>query len=114
VTDTPRTTRDVTPADVVDVVADPRRATVTFVDDGEPAIVPVRAWHEGDRWRFAAAAPALGDREVVLLLDDGHWWFELRGVSVRGVARHDGNGWYTVEPRRVLGWSYGSLRLRRV
>jgi hypothetical protein len=41
---------------------------VTFVDDGEPAIVPVRARREGDRWRFAAAAPALEDREVVLLL----------------------------------------------
>jgi hypothetical protein len=96
---TPRTTRDVTPADVG---ADPRRATVTFVNDGEPAIVPVRARREGDRWRFAAAAPALDDREVVLLLDDGDWWFELRGVSVRGVARRDGDGWYTVEPRRVL------------
>jgi len=114
VADTPRTTRDVTPADVADVVADPRRATVTFVDDGEPAIVPVRARREGDRWRFAAAAPALDDREVVLLLDDGDWWFELRGVSVRGVARRDGDGWYTVEPRGVLAWSYGSLRLRRI
>src|SRR5262245_52958553 len=111
VADTPRTTRDVTPADVADVVADPRRATVTFVDDGEPAIVPVRARREGERWGFAAA-PALDDREVVLLLDDGDWWFELRGVSVRGVAH--GDGWYTVEPRRVLAWSYGSLRLRRV
>src|SRR5262249_33470835 len=114
VADTPRTTRDVTPADVADVVADPRRATVTFVDDGEPAIVPVRARREGDRWHFAAAAPALDDREVVLPLDDGDWWFELRGVSVRGVARRDSDGWYTVEPRRVLAWSYESLRLRRV
>ena len=114
VAETPRTTRDVTPADVADVVADPRRATVTFVDDGEPAIIPVRTRHDGDRWRFATAAAALGDREVVLLLDDGDWWFELRGVSVRGVARRDGDGWYTVEPRRVLAWSYGSLRLRRV
>src|SRR5262249_40161 len=111
VADTPRTTRDVTPADVADVVTDPRRATVTFVDNGEPAIVPVRARREGDRWRFAAAAPALDDREVVLLLDAGDWWFELRGVSVRGVARRDGDGWYTVEPRRILAWSYGSLPL---
>ena len=47
VADTPRTTRDVTPADVADVVADPRRATVTFVDGGEPAIVPVQARREG-------------------------------------------------------------------
>ena len=72
--DTPRTTRDVTPADVADVVADPRRATVTFVDDGEPAIVPVRARREGDRWRFAAAAPALDDREVedVVVVVAGH------------------------------------------
>jgi hypothetical protein len=114
VADTPRTTRDVTPAEVADVVADPRRATVTFIDDGKPAIVPVRARREGDRWRFAAAAPALDDHEVVLLLDDGDWWFELRGVSVRGVARRDGDGWYTVELRRVLAWSYGSLRLRRI
>ena len=114
VADTPRTTRDVTPVDVADVVADPRRATVTFVDDGEPAIVPVRARRDGDRWCFAAPAPALNDREVVLLLDDGDWWFELRGVSVRGVARRDSDGWYTVEPRRVLAWNYGSLRLRRV
>jgi len=73
VADTPRTTRDVTPADVADVVADPRRATVTFVDDGEPAIIPVRTRHDGDRWRFATAAAALGDREVVPLLDDGDW-----------------------------------------
>jgi hypothetical protein len=114
VADTPRTTRDVTPADVANVGSNPRRATVTFVDDGEPAIVPVRARREDDCWRFAAAALALDDREVVPLLDDGDWWFELRGVSVRGVARRDGDGWYTVEPRRVLAWSYGSLRLRRV
>jgi hypothetical protein len=111
---TPRTTRDVTPADVADVVAAPRRATLTFVDDDDPAIVPARARRDGDRWRFATAAPALDDREVVLLLDDGDWWFELRGVSVRGVARRDSDGWYTVESRRVVAWSYGSLRLRRV
>src|SRR5262249_61642732 len=86
VADTPRTTRDVTPADVADVVADPRRATVTFVDDGEPAIRPVRARREGDRWRFAAAAPALDDREVVLLLDDGDCSFQLPGVSAPAVA----------------------------
>ena len=114
VADTPRTTRDVTPADVADVVGNPRRATVTFVDDSEPAIVPVRARRDGDRWRFAAAVRGLDDHEVVLLLDDGDWWFELRGVSVRGVARRDGDGWYTVEPGRVLAWSYGSLRLRRI
>jgi hypothetical protein len=92
VADTPRTTRDVTPADVAEVVVDPRRATVTFVDDGEPAIVPVRARRAADRWRFTAAALALDGREVVLLLDDGDWWFELRGVSVRGVARRRGEG----------------------
>jgi hypothetical protein len=47
--------RDVTPADFADVVADPRRATVTFVEDGEPAIVPVRARREG----IAGASPPL-------------------------------------------------------
>jgi hypothetical protein len=56
---------------------------------------------------------------VVLVIDAGEYWFELRGLSVRGVAtRVDSPGpaetvplaWYAIEPRRVLAWDYGAIR----
>ncbi len=54
-----------------------------------------------------------------MTVDDGPYWFELRGISVRGVARRGeappsrpeaGLTWYALEPRRVLAWDYAALR----
>ncbi len=65
------------------------------------------------------AAPDLARREVLLDIDDGMYWFELRGISVRGVARRVDSPesgaarrltWYAIEPRRVLAWDYGAIR----
>ena len=67
----------------------------------------------------AAGAPALDERQVVLLMDGGSCWFELSGVSVRGMAsRADAPDaaagarlcGYVVEPRRVLAWDYAAIR----
>jgi len=44
---------------------------------------------EQDRYCFGVAgdtAPDLDGVEVVRVIDDGMYWFELRGVSVRGMA----------------------------
>lgn len=117
-----RITRDVDPAGVRDLLDHPPRATVAFVDGGGAAVLPARAHLDGDRRLFAVAAdaaPALDRREVVLVIDDGWYWFQLRGVSVRGVAhRVDAPtgaetapfAWYAVDPRRVLAWDYGAVR----
>jgi hypothetical protein len=80
------------------------------------AIVPVRARFVGDQplVRLPAGGPDLAGREVVVLVDDGPWWFWLRGASFRGVARRDAEAegvvWWAVAPRRVLAWDYGTIR----
>ena len=54
---------------------------------------------------------------MVLLRDDGAYWFELRGIAVRGTARRadaldagSGLDWYAIEPGRVLAWNYAAIR----
>jgi hypothetical protein len=117
----PRITRDVEPAAVRDLLEHPPRTTVAFVDGDAVRLVPARAHVSADAYRFGVAAGAavdLHDREVVLVIDDGQYWFELRGISVRGVAtRVDRGGgeerhlaWYAIAPRRVLAWDYGTVR----
>jgi hypothetical protein len=114
-------TRDVEPHRVQDLLDRPPRATVAFVRDGEPELAPARARCEAGAYAFAVAAGAgapLDGLEVVLVIDDGPYWFQLRGLSIRGRAAPlapppDGRAdatWYRLEPRRVLAWDYGTIR----
>ena len=117
-----RITRDVEPSSLRDLRDRPRRATVAFVDHDEVDVLPVRARFHGDTCRFGVlpgGATDFENREVSLVIDDGTYWFELRGISVRGLAARidpveaDGTAalaWYAIEPRRVLAWDYGAIR----
>ena len=121
-TPTQRVTRDVEVSAVGDLLEHPPRATVAFVEGGAVELLPASARFAANAHLFglqADAAPDLDDREVVLVIDDGRYWFELRGISVRGVAvraeapRDGGTGpllWYTIKPRRVLAWDYSAIR----
>jgi len=110
-------TRDVALDAVSDLLARPPRASVTFLDGDGVAIVPVRARFVGDQALVGlpVGGPDLAGREVVVLVDDGPWWFRLRGASFRGIAaRRDADAegvvWWEVAPRRVLSWDYGTIR----
>ena len=117
-----RVSRDVEPAALTDLLEHPPPATVAFVDRDAVDILPVCARFSADTHLFGVAAgvaPDLDNREVVLVIDDGPYWFELRGISVRGVAQRvnpPGQGgaqrltWYALKPRRILAWDYGSIR----
>jgi hypothetical protein len=115
-----RVTRDVGPEAVPDLLERPPRAAVAFLDGEQVDVLPAKARTLDGVHLFAVRGrDDLGGREVALVRDDGPWWFELRAVTVRGVARpaapaagEDGTGlaWYAVEPRRVIAWDYGSLR----
>ncbi len=117
-----RVTRDVEPSALQDLLAQPPRATVAFVDHDAVDLLPARTGFSNGTYRFGVSvdvAPDLRNHEVVLLIDDGPYWFELRGISVRGGAtRIDPPGqrdkdlltWYTIEPRRILAWDYGAIR----
>jgi hypothetical protein len=106
-----RVIRDVEPEVLGDLCERPPRASVAFVDGGAVDVLPARARCRVGAYEFAVSAgdPAdLAGREVVLVLDDGPYWFQLRGVSVRGVAERlpgtppDGLSWYAIAPRRIL------------
>ena len=117
--DTPRVTRDVEPLAVRDLLDHPPRATLAFVGEEGIDLLPVTARFSEGIHRFGVSPDAGIDfqgREVVLLIDDGEYWFDLRGISVRGTAVHlepapsERLVWYTIEPRRILAWDYGTVR----
>ena len=117
-----RVTRDVEPAALRQLLDSPPRATVAFLEAGAVELLPARARCAAGVHLFGVlldAAPDLARREVLLDVDDGMYWFELRGISVRGVARRVDSpeseaarrlAWYAIEPRRVLAWDYGAIR----
>ena len=54
---------------------------------------------------------------MVLVVDDGPYWFQLRGIAVRGIAiREEPTAAesalvsYALDARRVLAWDYGAIR----
>lgn len=117
-----RVTRDVEPAQLGDLLTKPPRAAIAFVEDEEVTILPAHARVMNGEHRFAveaASAPDLSGREVVLMRDDGPYWFELRGISVRGTAARVPSlsappggplAWYAVAPTRTIAWDYAALR----
>ncbi|MDY6997686.1 MAG: hypothetical protein SW019_13880 [Actinomycetota bacterium] len=116
-----RVTRDVDPAEAGDLLARVPRACAAFAGDGEPRVEPVTVVLTEDRCLVGipvgAAAPE-ADAEVVLLVDEGAQFFELRAVYLRGHARPaeappcppDGLRWFSIEPTRTAAWDYGRMR----
>jgi hypothetical protein len=47
-----------------------------------------------------------------MLIDDGEFYFELRGVRVRGTLGDAGDGTREVVPEKIVTWDYGSMRKR--
>ena len=117
-----RVTRDVEPSAMGRLLEDPPRATVAFVEREAVEVLPAKAWCRGGMHLFAVrsdGATDLDGRDVVLLIDGGAYWFELCGISVRGVAKRANSAavegadplrWYAVVPRRVLAWDYDAVR----
>ena len=63
--------------------------------------------------------PSVGS-QVMLLIDDGWYYFELRGLRVRGILRDTpaprilrrALRWLELAPIKVNAWNYGSMRAR--
>jgi hypothetical protein len=106
----------------LDLLERPARACVGFVRDGQPQLEPVHVSYEDGRYLIGIGSGALApdpSDEVVLVVDDGVLFFELRAVYVRGVTRsissvpQEGLRWAEVEPRLVSSWNYGRMRWKR-
>jgi hypothetical protein len=114
-----RVTRAVPPESLCALLLNPPRATLAFVREGEVNSIPVAfRWPDG-RYLVglnADSQPPAG--RVKLLVDDGPWYFDLRGIWVRGALAAieapadspDGYAWFELVPEKVAAWHYGRMR----
>jgi len=119
-----RVTRRVRPEDLGDLLAAPPRAYLAFRRGEEVEALPVA--FRLDRGRYYVAVGRRGEaagvepgETVKLLVDDGTWFFDLRGVWVRGrivpaepppAGAPASLAWYEIAPDRTVAWDYGTLR----
>jgi hypothetical protein len=107
-------TRAVELEDLSDLIDAPPSAYLAYVADGEPEAVRVACRRAAERWLVTLPpGTSIPDgTRVVLLIDDGEFYFELRGVRVRGTLRDAGDGTREVVPEKIITWDYGSMRKR--
>jgi Pyridoxamine 5'-phosphate oxidase len=111
-------TRDVEASAVADLALAPPRAALAACVDDEIQLLPIGLNVEDPAdpassprsVRVPTGTPDLGDRNVVVIADDGPQWFRLRSLTIRGTAIAVGDRSYRVTPKRVVAWDYGSLR----
>ncbi len=106
---------------MVDLLQRVPRAAIAAVGDSAPVAVPAVVVWRGDRLLAGLAARASGivpGQEVVVLIDEGVQWFELRAVYIRGRAVECAEPldarqcaeWFEIEPAKSVAWDYGKLR----
>ncbi len=115
-------TRDIDPADAQDLLRRVPRACLAIAGDDGPYALPIAfEWHDG---RYFAGIPetenlqTAADQEVVLLIDEGVQFFDLRAIYIRGRMKPidvprgapAGRAWFEVVPLKTVAWDYGTLR----
>jgi len=115
-------TRDVDPDSTRDLLERVPRACLSFASNLGPRTQPVGLlWHEG---RYLVSIPGeaeyqpLSGQEVVLLVDEGIYYFDLRAIYIRGQVKTTeappdspaGRKWFEVVPIKTVAWDYGTLR----
>ena len=114
-----RVTRAVQPEDLRELLEHPPRATLAFVRDAAIQAIPVAFKFDARRYLIGLPedfAPPTG--RVKLLVDDGPWYFDLRGVWARGALTPcerpadagEGQSWFELTPEKTAAWHYGSMR----
>ncbi len=117
-----RVTRNIDPGGARDLLERVPRACIAFASDHGPQAQPiVLVWHD-DRYlvgilRDTDRRPSSG-HEVVLLIDEGIYWFDLRAIYIRGQVKPVeapggapiGRTWFEVVPLKTVAWDYGTLR----
>jgi hypothetical protein len=117
-----RVTRNIDPSRAQDLLEGAARACLCFATNQGPQAQPiVLVWQDG---RYLAGIPEQTEcqpgpgQEVVLLLDEGVHFFDLRALSIRGRLQPaetpggapGGHTWVEVVPLKTVAWDYGTLR----
>jgi hypothetical protein len=107
-----------------DLVDAAPRANIAFSTADGVEAAPVAFRYQAGRYLIGVPRtdghPMLSPGALVqLVIDDGRWFFDLRGISVRGhTAPADqapegaaaSVGWFELTPEQVLAWDYATLR----
>ncbi len=115
-------TRDIDPGSAQDLLERVPRACLAFAGDNGPLLQPVEVVWQGGR--FLAGIPEgtasrpLSGQEVVLLIDEGIYYFDLRALTIRGPAQpaavppgaRAGCAWLELIPTKMVAWDYGKMR----
>jgi hypothetical protein len=117
-----RITLKVDPSEARELLERVPRACVAFAGDEGPRTEPVSVLVKDDRYLVgvpssAASYPTV-DEEVVLVVDDGLQFFDLRAIYVRGHVQllDEVEGlagdlfWFAVQPTRAVAWDYARIR----
>jgi hypothetical protein len=118
-----RVTRSIEPGSARDLLERIPRACLCFASDHGPQAGPiVLVWQDG---RYLVGLPRKADhqpdsgQEVVLLIDKGVHYFDLRALYIRGQVRQASAPpeapaadctWLEVVPLKTVAWDYGTLR----
>ncbi len=118
-----RVTRDIDPASAQDLLERVPRACLSFAGDEGPQVEPVLFVLRDGRYLVGISVDAGrrpdGGQEVVVLIDEGVLFFDLRGISIRGrvtpcgapAGAADRRTWFEVAPERTAAWDYATLRV---
>ena len=113
-------TRDIDPIEAQDLLERVPRACLAYADDNGPYALPMAfAWRNG-RYFVGLTAPIElhADQEVVVLIDEGVHFFDLRAIYIRGriqpatapLGADTNRRWFEVIPTKIVAWDYGTLR----
>jgi hypothetical protein len=117
-----RITLNVDLAEARDLLERVPRACVAFTSDEGPQVELVTVLFKDDRYLVgmpsSAASHLTVHQEVVLLVDDGVQFFDLRAIYVRGHVQPLGGMeglagdffWFEVQPTRTVAWDYARIR----
>ena len=115
-------TRDIDLAQARDLLERTPRAALALAGEHGALAQPVRLVVQGGRY-WVGLAPRAGQRpspgqEVVLLVDEGVHWFDLRAIYIRGHAQpaaapagaEESRDWFEVSPVKTRARDYGAMR----
>ena len=115
-------TRDVDLESVRDLLERVPRACLSFASDHGPQLQPVGLQWLENRYLVSISGETevqpFPGQEVVLLVDEGIYYFALRAIYIRGQLNPTeappdappGRMWFEVVPIKTVAWDYGTLR----
>ncbi len=117
-----RVTRNIDPSSAQDLLERVPRACLCFASERGPQAQPILFVWQDRRYLVGLPLEAdcqpVSDQEVVLLIDEGVHYFDLRALYIRGQAKpaetpreiQTSRRWWEVVPLKMVAWDYGMMR----